>query len=176
MNALSNKPIVLLLTGGIAACIALLPWGRLLADAPDPEARLTQRVAEYAKLRQQDDWLQIYAMMDARDRKAVPLPRFLTLYGRGSLKTISLVEKAREVDLPKGMATVVMTLEAELQLDKLPAERRRSLGPQDPAQLRKSADFATEWFWDEGAWWLRMDVEAVTGRSADGKDIKPAGG
>lgn len=169
-----NKTLIPILSIGILVCLALLPWKRWCG--PDPETRLGVRIAEYAKLRKQEDWIAIYSLMDARDRKAVPLPTFLTLYGRGTLKTIELTEKVRQVDRPNATALVTMTLDAELQLDKLPASYRKSLGPQDPANLRKTADFATEWSWSDGEWWLRMDKEATTGKSSEGRDVTPAGG
>ncbi|MFY9345838.1 MAG: hypothetical protein WAT39_25325 [Planctomycetota bacterium] len=168
----SNKPLLLALTGGIAVCAALLPWSRWLGPATDPHALLGDRAAEYARLRQAEDWVNVYALTDAHDRKAVPLVRFLSLYGRGTLKTKSLVEKSRAVDLPAGTATVTMTLNAELQLDKLPAAMRGSLGRQDPADLVKVTDYTTQWTWADGTWWLRMDPEAVSGVTAEGKAIK----
>lgn len=169
-----NKLPTVFLSIGIVTCVALLPWGKWFGEAP--EVRLAARVAEYAKLRKQDDWVAIYSLMAPRDRKVVPLPNFLMLYGRGTLKTIDLREKSCEVDRPNAKAIVTMTLDAELQLDKLPPNVRRSLGPQDPAQLRKSSDFATEWEWADGEWWLRMDREAITGKNAEGRDVTPAGG
>ena len=173
MKTTSNKSVPLLLLG-IAGCLALLPWQRWLGGAPAHEERLTERIAQYAGLRQQEDWVSVYGLMDLRDRRAVPLPRFLTLYGLGAVKTVSIKEKSRQVDVGLGTANVVLTLEGELRLEKLPPNVRRSLQPQDPQQLRQTGDFATEWSWADGDWWLRMDKEALTGRTADGKEIAPA--
>jgi len=172
MNPSSNKTFTLLMIGGIATCVALLPWSRWLAN---PDARLTDRVAQYAQLRKEGDWVKIFAMMAAQDRKVVPLAQFLTLYGSGALKVIEMKEASREIDVPHGTAIVKLSIEAELQLDKLPASYRRSLGPQDPSQLRKTERYNSHWFWDEGEWWLRMDPEALERRSSDGKAINPLG-
>lgn len=183
MNPSSNKTFSLLMIGGIATCVALLPWSRWLATpearmadrVAQSEQRLTERVAQYAQLREEGDWVKIFAMMAEQDRKVVPINQFLTLYGSGALKVIEMKEESREIDGPHGTAIVKLAIEAELQLDKLPASYRRSLGPQDPAQLRKKERYHSHWYWDEGEWWLRMDPEAVSRRSNDGKDIKPLG-
>ena len=172
MKTPRNKSFTLLLLAGSAICIALLPWSRWMTD---PDARLTARVSDYAKLRKEADWVKLYSMMDARDRKAVALPQFLTLYGSGALKVHDLTENSREIDVPNGTARVNFALDAELQLDRLPANVRRSLPAQDPAQLRKKESFDTFWYWESGEWWLRMDPEAVSRRSSDGKEITPVG-
>ncbi|MBL8748025.1 MAG: hypothetical protein JNK78_02620 [Planctomycetes bacterium] len=175
MNSFGNKSVTVLLSIGILGCVVAMPWGRWLHSAVEPEAALSERVAEYVRLRKADDWMAIYSMTDASDRQACPLAQYLSLYGMGTLKVVSLEEKKRKIDAATGEATVDMVLEGELQLDRLPPKVRRSLGPQDPSALRKSGPFATEWRWREGNWWLRMDREATTGLSADGKQVRPAG-
>lgn len=170
MNSPRNKTFTLLMLGGIATCVALLPWSRWLAD---PDAKLSARVAEYAALRKEGDWVKTFSLYAAQDRKLVPLTTFLQLYGSSPLKVLDMAESEREIDIPNGTARVKLTIEAELQLEKLPAATRRSLGPQDPAQLRKKESYDSHWYWESGDWWLRMDPEAISRRSSDGKDIKP---
>lgn len=174
MNSPSRKLTIVLLSLGIAGCIALLPWSTWF-DKP-PAEKLSDRVAEYVRLRLQDDWVSIYGMMDARDRRAVPIQRFLVLYGSGAIRTVSLTEKSREIDLAAGKAKVELTLDGELQLDKLPAGARSSLRLQDPSALRQSGEFPTDWDLVDGTWWLRMEKQAITGRTPDGKPITATGG
>lgn len=174
MNPSTRRYTIVLLLVGIAVCLALLPWGRWFGASADE--KLTQRIAEYVQLRQRDDWVSIYAMADARDRRQVPIQRFLTLYGSGAIRMLSLSEKSREVDLANGAAKVEMTLEGELQLDKLPPSARQTLRLEDKSALRQTGDFTSHWAWRDGNWWLRMEREAVTGRTGDGKPITSTGG
>ena len=176
MKNSSNKLLAGALIVGTGACVALLPWSRWLAVEPDPEQQLTERIARYAELRQQADWVEIYALMDEKDRNKVPLARFMGLYGSSPLKVISITENSRKIDMAAGKAETNLKLEAELQLDKLPLQYRRSLGPQKPEDLRKTDDFSVTWVWADDEWWLRMDDEARTGRTKDGKAVKPTVG
>lgn len=164
-----------LLLAGIAGCLFLLPWDRWMGSAPRHEGRLTERIAEYVKLRQLEDWPGVYALTALSDRQRVPLARYLVLYGLGAIKANGIKEKVRQVDTAKGTAVVELTLDGELRLDRLSPQVRRSLGPQDPKNLVKVSDFTTEWAWIDGDWWLRMDREALTGVNSDGKQITPAG-
>ncbi len=174
MSVSSNKVVVGLLLAGIATCVALLPWGRWMGGVPLYEARLTERTTEYARLRQEENWPAIYSLSDARDRRKITLPKYLVLYGLGAIKANAIKEKSRQVDTANGTATVQMSLDGELRLDRLSAQIRRSLASQDPQDLHKVSDFPTEWSWSDGDWWLRIDREALTGRNAEGKEIKPA--
>lgn len=174
-----GKLFPVLLVVGSAVCLALLPWSRWFGPSMEPNELLTARVGEYVKARTADDWVAVYGLTAARDRKAVPLQRFIALCGQGVLKTIGMTEKARNIDVPKGEASVTFALEAELQLDRLPPNVRHSLHVESPNDLRKTDEYASSWYWESGTWWLRMPPEAVTGRAADGREIslvKPAGG
>ncbi len=174
MSSSTRRFTIALLLVGIATCLALMPWGRWFGSSADE--KLTRRIAEYAQLRQQDDWVNIYAMADARDRRAVSIQRFLTLYGSGAIRTVSLIEKSRQIDVSAGTAQVELTLDGELRLDKLPPAARQSLRMEDPAARRQSGEFTLHWAWQDGNWWLRMEREAVTGRTPDGKPISSTGG
>jgi hypothetical protein len=176
MNPSTRKFTAGLLSVGIVGCLALLPWGEWLRGRTSPDAALSARLAEYVALRQADDWVGVYALTDARDRKLVPIQRFLTLYGSGAIRTVALTEKSRQIDLAAGTAMVELTLDGELRLDRLPAAARRTLAPHDPSALRQSGEFTSHWAWRDGTWWLRMEREAVTGRTADGKPITTTGG
>ena len=169
----SNKGVIALLAVGIAGCIYMMPWGQWLHAQPSHESRLTERIAEYGQLRQQEDWVKVYDLMDQRDRNKVPRGRFLALYGPGALKVNSIVEKSRAIDTDKGIADVTLTLDGELRLDRLPARIRSTLGPTKPEDLKKQSDFTVQWAWSDNEWWLRMDNAAVTGKNAEGKQITP---
>ncbi|MBL8727869.1 MAG: hypothetical protein JNM25_05530 [Planctomycetes bacterium] len=174
MSSPTRKFTIALLLIGISACLALLPWGTWFGKSFDE--KLTDRVAEYVRLRIQDDWVGIYAMTDAKDRRVVPIQRFLTLYGSGAIRTVSLTETARQIDAAAGTAQVDMTLDGELQIDKLPPQARATLRLQDPTATRQSGPASFQWVLRDGEWWLRMDREALTGRTADGKPITATGG
>lgn len=170
MKTSNNKFAIALLLAGIATCLALLPWGSWFG--PDYEQLLTDRVALYSELRQKDDWVKLYELMDERDRNAVPIRRFLALYGSGPLKVEALTEKSRSIDAEAGVADVELTLDARLLLERLPPRMRGSLQGTSPEDLQKTSEFTTQWAWSNDNWWLRMDREAVTGRNAEGKPIK----
>jgi hypothetical protein len=173
MNPSNRTFTIATLSVGIATCIALLPWASWFGKSPDE--KLSERIAEYVQLRLQDDWVNIYPLTDGRDRRAVSIQRFLSLYGSGAIRTVSLTEKSRQIDLEAGTAEVEMTLDGELQLDKLPASARSSLRMQDPAARRQTGEFTSQWAFYDGNWWLRMEREAVTGRR-NGKPITATGG
>ena len=174
MKSSTNKfPVVLLLIG-IAICIALLPWGRWFDKSPDE--KLSERLAQYVQLRLQDDWVAIYGLIDAEDRRVVPIQRYLQLYGSGAIKTLALTETKREIDLATGTAHVELALDGELRLDRLPASTRASLRLDDKTATRQSGPCPLKWNLRDGAWWLRMDNQAITSRAEDGRQIQPTGG
>lgn len=166
--------VILLLLAAILACIAMLPWGRWL-QGPPPDARklLDERVARYVALRKQDDWQTLYSLTDERDRKKIARPLFLTYFGQGLLKVQGVTEQSREIDVGKGVAVIKFEVEGELDYDSLPARIRSGMrGRPDAAALKRTAPLETEWSWNEGTWWLRMDRELVTGVTKDGKTIQ----
>ncbi|MBL9078262.1 MAG: hypothetical protein JNL08_12200 [Planctomycetes bacterium] len=174
MKTSPNRSVAALLVIGSAICLALLPWSRWFGKSLDE--KLTQRLAEYVQLRIAEDWVSIYAMVDPVDRRVVPIQRFLVLYASGAIRTISLTETSRAIDLEKGTAAIEMTLDGELRLDRLPPETRKTLAPHDESSRRQTGAYTANWSLRDGQWWLRLEREAVTGRSSDGKPIGTLGG
>lgn len=174
MSSSTHKFTLVLLVLGIGTCVALLPWSRWLGKSYDE--KLTERLAEYVQLRIDEDWVKVYAMVDAEHRRQVPIQRYLQMYATGAIRTVSLTETSRHIDTATGMATVDMTLDGELRLDKLPASARKSLRVGDASATRQTGPCTLEWKLRDGTWWLRMEHEAVTGRTRDGKPINVTGG
>ena len=172
----SNKIVVALLLVGTAACLWFLPWSEWFGGPGSYERRLTARVQSYCELRQQDDWAKIYELMDLRDRAKVPIARFMALYGAGAIKVHDLQSVSQTIDSSSGVADVELSLTGELVLDRLPAKYRQTLTGYKPDDLRKEENFQVQWSWSDGDWWLRMDRQAVTGRTPDGRRIKTSSG
>jgi len=174
MSSSTNKYTVVLLLLGIGTCIALLPWSRWLGKSLDE--KLTERINEYVQLRIEEDWIKLYGMTDPEHRRLVSIQRYLQLYGSGAIRAIALTETSRSIDAEKGEARVEMTLDGEVRLDRLPAAARSSLRLDDPSATRQSGPCSLDWKLRDGNWWVRLEHEAVTGRSRDGKPINVTGG
>jgi len=169
----SRKVVAGLLILGIGTCIALLPWQRWLSGVPTHERILGDRVARYIELRKSGDWNAVYALMDPRDRARKTQFEYLRLVGNSPLKVHEMTDKAHTIDWQKGTATVTLSLDCELNRASLPAYIQNLKA--DPGSTRKTDDFQTDWAWSEGTWWLRMDREVLTGKTADGRLINPQG-
>jgi hypothetical protein len=160
---------------GIAACVALLPWGEWSGVPFENVARsrLEQRVARYQELRRKDDWPALYEMTAPGQRRRVDRQSFLGLYGLGVLRIHRIDTKAIEIDTAARTALVAMTTVGELVPEKLPAQFRK-VRVDDPAGLRQVGDIEIAWVWDDGEWYFQMDREVVAGVDGKGRAVIPA--
>lgn len=142
------------------------------ADREAEERALRERFELYRKLRLQDDFVAMYDLSDPEQRATIDLRTYLSYYGHGMVRFHELRLDSLEFDWPHGEATVTATTNAELLVDKLPSSYRVSMkNGEDDTRIEAPNSFA----WvrrGDGQWYLRMDQQIVSGRTADGRGVR----
>lgn len=148
---------------------------RMGSGADDPFARaqekLDARMDQYVALRMEDDQESIYRLTDPEQRKIKSLRDWLTFYGTGILTPIAFEVASTKIDTESELATVMLESTVRLNRDRLP-EPFNTLQEDHEEHLRKTQTDELTWVWREGDWYLRMQREFVTGRSADGRALQ----
>lgn len=163
------------LLAAIGYTATLLPWGAWggVPFSEVAEARLTERVAEYKRLRASEDWAGLYDLVKPDHRKIVGKAQFLQLFGSGVVRYSSFETKAVAIDEDEHAAQVVMRIDGEMLPDRLPPAYRASLRIDDPAALKQTTDLTLDWSWQDGDWHFHLDRELLTGKDAQGRAIVP---
>jgi hypothetical protein len=159
--------------GILAAGIAVLLWILLTRQSPIEASRqrLNERTAQYAALREANDWPKLYELVDPSERKKTSIAHFMSVYGTGVLPVTKAVVKEVVFDPNKTVAKTTIQIDAELDISKLPPEARNmQLG--DPAQRRTSGPCELQWVWRGGEWYFRLDEQA-TRPDSHGRTPKP---
>lgn len=149
---------------------------RQAQSAPDPfegaEARLTERVAEYAKLRLADDWIKLYDFVAPDHKRLVPAVNFLKHYGHGVLQVHKCEPKTQEIDPATRIARTTLAVEAQLMPDRLPPTFRRGFREDHPEHLTRKQEQELAWTWIDGEWYFLLDREFLTGRDSSGQELQ----
>jgi hypothetical protein len=160
---------------GIVALFAAVAFGGYRAiQTPAVAAgadRLTERMDQYVALRRADDQVGIYQLTDPEQRKIKRLEKYLEFYGTGILKVIDMTYDDIRVDADANLARVRLKTTLQLIPERLP-KPYNNLDEEHPEHLRRSGEEELDWVWREDDWYLRMQREFVTGKSADGRSLQ----
>lgn len=155
--------IIVLLVGVVVYGIATQP--------PSREERLADRFDQYVSLRIADDTVALYEMVAPEQRAKMDLPTYIQFYGQGVFKTHSIVQHAVDLDVDLGTATMDVTTDGELNVDRLPPNVSASLRVDDADALRQKRQHPLEWVWRSGDWYVLIESDVLEGQTADGKPI-----
>ncbi len=159
----------------LAGAVGFGVW-RMTGGAKDAfamaEDRLGERVEEYLALRKTDDQVAIYNLMDPEQRKIKDLRTYLEFHVPGVIKTIELSWENPHIDAATRRATVMVNSTVELVPGRLPPPFS-DLKEEHEEHLRREGSEELEWVWRDDNWFLRMDRTFVTGKSPDGREIRP---
>jgi len=137
------------------------------------EERLQERIERYMELRLADDHHEVYLMHDPEQRKLKSEAEYLTVFGTGivTLAEIELVDYKIDFAMKTAKTDFMQTIVLQPELlpppfNELDEESKK------PEHLRQAGPLAIDWQWRDGDWYVRMDREFVTGRSADGRELQ----
>lgn len=150
--------------GAAAALVWLRPWSGHTKD----EARLRERVAEYADARRKGDVDALFRLVVPSEAETVGLDAFRRFYRQDLTRLHGVTVLAVQLDADKGRATTELDVDYELLRENLPANFARNLQTQGGA-LRQQGKVMLDWLWSDGDWHFRLDRVVMTGRDKDGR-------
>jgi len=166
------------ISGLLVIGIAVLLW-IVIGDENHTEAakrRLQERAREYAQLRLDDDWPELYMMVDPDQRAKKTRTDFLSLYGSGALKVHKMDFLEFAVSANKRVARTKYATLVELDKSKLPPIARGLQVP-DPNALQKDGLLELDWVFKvtketpKGDWYWKMGRQEATGRDPQGNPL-----
>lgn len=140
------------------------PWN-------DAEDRLAERIDEYVALRTEDDWQNLYELVNPSHRGALDLGEYLRVYGHGVLKLHEIEARGFEIDDITRTAESVIFTKTELIPERLPAKFQRGYRAGPPETNFKESEFLLRWVWRDGEWYYLLETEVLTGRDGQGNKI-----
>ena len=168
----SSNPVRIVLSAVLLAGIGGLLW-MLLDQESHTEAaqrRFKERVAEYAQLRKDNDWVKLYDMLTPEHRKRKSLADFLQIFGTGVLK-VHEMELLEYVMSPNDrVAEASLSVDMELDQSRLP-EIARNVRIPDPSAKRRQEVLKLGWSWKDGDWYWHMDGQVLSGKDSQGDNI-----
>lgn len=148
-----------------ASAVATQP---ITFDREAAEQQLRERFDVYVELRKQDDWGELYRLVDPVERELVDLRKFLSFYGSGYIKTHGIWIEDIAFDWDAGTAAVQAVSHAELQVEKLPPQYQ-GMKLETENDTHVEAPHEVTWVRRGGEWYFQLDRQIVAGQQADGR-------
>jgi hypothetical protein len=170
--ALFRRALVLIAFGAVVTVGYGMYHGRgEKDDFANAEAKLQLRMDEYLALRRADDWVALYQMTNPKDRAALTLNEYLSVYAHGVIKLHEVRADRIELDPVRREARAFLTTDGELIPSRLPAKYRRGFREEHPERLRQTTTHELDWVWLNGQWFYQIDRDVVSRADASGRSV-----